>query len=277
MWPFGKKKEKEHIPSPQELQVQEFARQFLPQEFTLVAVTGPEGMFDERKDGEALWTLTIPITAWMDEEDGVVNAQPALLQILADEQLRSYLRQRLPGNFILKARVRPSKEGGLFQLVGMPEPGFDPELKAILNEQVKPITLETEDLGAFTLIRSMNWFEGSADWLDQTVQITFNQAEDAEQQDCLATARALVGDAEHWDAQLRNMAADHLLAEVNAQSEEDPVSREELWESLAPETIQTAPNGGFTAWYGSDLLFGRSARITGSLTQGPAEAVLEEY
>lgn len=277
MWPFGKKKENEHIPSPQELQVQEFAQQFLPQEFTLVAVTGPEGMSDARREGGELWTLTTPLTAWMDEEDGVVSTQPALLQILADEQLRSYLRQRLPGNFILKARVRSSKEGGLFQLVDMPEPGFDPELKAILNEQIKPITLETEDLGTFTLIRSLNWFEGSADWLDQTVQITFSRAEDAEQQDCLSTARALVGEAEHWDARLRDMAADHLLAEVNAQPDAEPVSREELRDSLAPEAIQTAPDGGFAAWYGSDLFFGRAARITGSLTQGPAEVVLEEY
>lgn len=276
MWPFGKKKEKEHIPSPQDLQVQEFAQQFLPEEFTLVAVTGPEGMSDERKDGEELWTLTMPLTAWMDEEDGVVSTQPALLQILADQQLRSYLSQRLPGNFILKVRVRPSKEGGLFQLVGMPEPGFDPELKAILNEQVKPITLETEDLGTFTLIRSLNWFERQADWLDQTVQITFNRSEEAEQQDSLATARALLAEAEHWDARLRDIAADTLLAEVNAQSEEDPVSRDELRDSLAPETIQVAPQGSFTAWYGSDLFFGRAARISGTLALGPTEAVLEE-
>ena len=35
MWPFGKKKEKEHTPSAEELQVQEFAQTFLPEEFVL--------------------------------------------------------------------------------------------------------------------------------------------------------------------------------------------------------------------------------------------------
>lgn len=276
MWPFGKKKEKEHVPSPQELQVQEFAQQFLPEEFTLVAVTGPEGLSDERKEGEVLWTLTMPLTAWMDEDDGVVSTQPAQLQTLADEQLRSYLSQRLPGNFILKSKVRPGKENGLFQLVGMPEPGFDPELKAILNEQIKPVTLDVEDLGTFTLIRSMNWFERQIDWLEQPVQITFSQAEQSEQQDSLATIRALLSNAQDWDARMRDLAAEQLLDKVNETSEEEPVSREALQESLVPETILASPEGCFTAWYGSDLFFGRAARISGSLSQGPMEAVLEE-
>lgn len=274
MWLFGKKKETEHTPSPQELQVQEFAQKFLPDEFMLVAVTGPEGLATDRKDGEALWTLTIPLTAWMDEDDGMVSTDPALLQILADDQLRGYLRNCLPGNFIIKARVRPGKEGGLFQLVGMPEPGFDPELKAILTQQVKPVTLETDDLGTFTLSRAMNWFETQTDWLGQSVQLTFNQGED--QEDSLTTARALLSGAADWDARLRAFVADRLLDTVNEQLEEERVSREEFLDSLALESIQTGPNGSFALWYGSDLFFGQAARVMGTLDKGPADARLEE-
>lgn len=276
MWLFGKKKEKEkneEVPA-QDLQVQEFAQKFQAEEFVLVAVTGPEGTAGDRKEGETLWTLTTSLTAWMDEDDGVVSTEPALLQILADDRLRDYLRQRLPANFIIKARVRPAKEGSLFQLVGMPEPGFDPELKAILNEQVKPVTLETEDLGAFTLSRSMNWFERQVDWLDQSVLLTFNQ--DENQQDSLATARALLSDPAGWDARLRGFAADRLLEQTNQQLEEEAVSREELLESLSPESIQAGPGGSFAIWYGSDLFFGQAARVMGTLDKGPADARLEE-
>lgn len=272
MWPFGKKKEKEHTPSAEETQVQQFAQHFLPEEFVLVAVTGPEGVSSEKKDEEPLWTLTCPLSAWMDEDDGVVSTGSALLQILVDDRLRDYLRHHLPGNFIIKARVRPGKEDNRFQLVGLPEPGFDPELKAILDEQVKPVTLETEDLGKFTLLRSMNWFETQTDWLDQSVQLTFNQDED--QQACLATARALLADPEGWDTRLRGFAADRLLDAVNEQVEE-PACRDELLESLYPETIHAAPNGSFTVWYGSDLFFGQAARITGTLDHGPEEALLD--
>ncbi|MBE6973093.1 MAG: DUF2262 domain-containing protein [Ruminococcaceae bacterium] len=273
MWPFGKKKEKEHTPSPEELQVQEFAQKFLPEEFVLVAVTGPEGTASDRKEDEPLWTLSCPLTAWMDEDDAVVTTGSASLQILADDRLRDYLRHHLPGNFIIKARVRPSREDGLFQLVGMPEPGFDPELKAVLEEQVKPVTLETEDLGTFTLIRHMNWFETQIDWLDQSVQLTFNQDED--QQESLATARALWADLDGWDSRLRAFAADRLLDAVNEQAE-DPVSRNELLESLCPEAVQVSPSGTFTLWYGSDLFIGQSARVTGTLETGPADTQLED-
>lgn len=273
MWPFSKKKEIEHTPSAEELQVQEFAQRFLPEEFVLVAVTGPAGVESDRKEGEPLWTLSCPLTAWMDEDDGVVSTGTALLQILADERLRDYLRHHLPGNFIIKARVRPGKEDNVFQLVGMPEPGFDPELKAVLDEQVKPVTFETDDLGTFTLMRTMNWFETQVDWLDQSVQLTFNQVDD--QQDSLTTARALLADAEGWDARLRAFAADRLLDAVNEQGEE-PVSRDELLESLAPESIQAGPKGSFALWYGSDLFFGQAARIMGTLAAGPADARLED-
>ncbi len=275
MWLFGKKKETTHEPSPQELQVQEFAQKFLPDEFVLVAVTGPEGVSDERAENEVLWTLTIPLTAWMDEDDGVVSTAPARAQILADDRLRSYLCQRLPGNFIIKARVRPGKEEGLFQLVGMPEPGFDPELKAILNEQIKPVTLETEDLGTFTLHQRMNWFEAQIDWLDQSVQLTFNQSSGEDHQACLATARALLGAAADWDARLRSFVADHLLDTVNEQ-EDQPLSAEELATSLTPESIHAQPDGRFTLWYGSDLFFGQAAQVSGTLDNGPTDAQLEE-
>ena len=275
MWLFGKKKETERTPSPQEVQVQEFAQKFLPDEIVLVAVTGPEGVSDERAEGDALWTLTIPLTAWMDEDDGVVSTAPARAQILADDRLRSYLCQRLPGNFIIKARVRPGKESGLFQLVGMPEPGFDPELKAILNEQVKPVTLETEDLGTFTLHQRMNWFETQTDWLDQSVQLTFNQGTNEDHQASLATARALLGAVAHWDARLRSFVADHLLGTVNEQ-EDQPLSVEELASSLTPEAVHAEPDGRFTLWYGSDLFFGQAAQVSGSLEAGPTDARLEE-
>lgn len=276
MWPFGKKKEKEHVPSPEELQVQNFAQQFLPEEFVLVALTGPEGLSDTRQDGEPLWTLTLSLTAWMDEDDGVVTTGAARLQTLADDQLRSYLRQRLPGCFIIKARVRPGKEDGLFQLVGMPEPGFDPELKALLDEQLKPVTLETEDLGTFTLHQRMNWFEAQIDWLDQSMQLTFNQGSEEEQTASLTTARTLLASSGDWDARLRGFAAGQLLDVVNAQSREEPVTAAELEESLYPESVHADPDGRFTFWYGSDLFFGQAAKVSGTLTDGPTEALLEE-
>ena len=274
MWLFGKKKEKEREETPQEMQVREFARKFLPEEMDLVAVTGPEGVSADRKEGEELWTLTTPLTAWMDEDDGVVSTRPALLQILADDRLREYLRHQLPANFIIKARVRPGVDGDAFQLVGMPEPGFDPELKAILNEQVKPVTLEAEGIGTFTLIRSANWFAAQIDWVGQSVQLTINNGEGQEQ--ALCVARTLLSDPEGWDSRLRTFAADRLLDAVNEQLEEEPVTREELLESLTAESVQVEDEGAFAVWYAGDVLFGKAVQVTGTVDEGPVNAQLEE-
>lgn len=273
MWLFGKKKETRQEPSAQELQVQAFARRFEAEEFSLVAVTGPGGLSGDRGEDEPLWTMTMPLTAWMDEEDGVVHAEPARLEILADDRLRDYLRQCLPGNFIIKARVRADREGGAFQLVGMPEPGFDPELKAILNEQVKPVTLDGEDLGTFTLNRSTNWFQAEVDWAGQTVLLNVDAGE--EFQSCLNTARALLAQAGSWDEAARALAADVLLEQVNRDMEEDPVTREELRECMELESVQTGADGRVTLWYGGDLFMGQAVRIEGTVDRGPAEAALE--
>lgn len=274
MWLFGKKKEKvEEAPLP-DLQVQEFAQAFLAEEFDLVAVTGPNEVEYARKDDQALWTLTMSLTAWMDEDDGVVHTGPALLQTLADDQLRAYLSQYLPSDFIIKARVRPSKEGDVFQLVGMPEPGFDPELKAILTEQLTPVLLETEDLGTFTLNRSMNWFEQPLDWQGQPVMLCFDP--DEHQQDSLDTARALLRGEQDWYSQLADFVVDRLLSTVNDLSQDGPVSREDFLASLVPDSVQTGPGGSFAVWYISDLLFGQTIRLMGTLAKGPADARLEE-
>lgn len=272
MWLFGKKKESERKLSPEQEQVQAFARRFEAQEMTLVAVTGMQGASHTRENEDELWTVRVPLTAWMDAFDAVVHHQPASLEILADDRLLGYLLQRLPRNFILKAKVRPALEGDAFQLVDMPEPGFDPELKAILDEQVKPVVLDGGALGKFTLNRAMNWFEAQVDYLGQPVLLAFEQ--DNDRQDCLATARAMLADAEGWDTRLRNYVADRFLDLLNEQAEE-AITRDELVEGIDHDTIIAGPGGSFTVWY-SGAPFFEAVWLTGTLEAGPTDAGLDE-
>ena len=279
MWLFGKKKERApRQPSRQEEQVQTFAQRFCAEELTLVAVTGMQGASHTRESEDDLWTVSVPLTAWMDTFDSVVHNQPATLEILADDRLLSYLLQHLPRNFILKAKVRPSPEGDAFQLVGMPEPGFDPELKAILDEQVKPVTLDGGAAGKFALNRSVDQFQTEADWQEQTVLLVFDRGQ--EEQGVLDVAAALLTDAERWDAQLRELVTRTLLEQVNELSgeEEDAqaLTQEELAQELELDQIQVDGAGSVTVWLGGDCLWGRSIRVTGTVTGGPIEAILEE-
>ena len=70
-----------------------------------------------------------------------------------------YLRQRVPRDFILKCRARLSLDGSRLLMLELPQPGFDPDLKAILDEQKKPVTFWAEGLGTFALNRALGGFE----------------------------------------------------------------------------------------------------------------------
>ncbi|MBO5727513.1 MAG: DUF2262 domain-containing protein [Oscillospiraceae bacterium] len=278
MWLFGKKKASERKLSPEQEQVQAFARRFEAQEMTLVAVTGMQGASHTRENEDELWTVRVPLTAWMDAFDAVVHHQPASLEILADDRLLGYLLQRLPRNFILKAKVRPALEGDAFQLVDMPEPGFDPELKAVLDEQVKPVVLDGGALGKFTLNRGVDQFQAEVKWLERPVLLVFDRGQ--EEQGALDAAGALLADIPGWDARLRAFAASRLLEQVNGLSAEDedfvPLTEEELAQQLEPELVQAEGDDGVRVWLGSDLLYGRSIRVDAALSAGPTQAVLED-
>ncbi len=280
MWLFGKKKDKERALSPQQEQVQAFARRFDALEMTLVAVTDTQGLSHTREGEDALWTVRVGLSAWMDAFDGVVQHTPATLEVLADDRLLDYLAQRLPRNFILKAKVRPAPEGNAFQLVDMPEPGFDPELKAILDEQVKPVVLDGGALGKFTLNRGVDQFQTEVKWMEQPVLLVFDRGQ--EEQGALDAAGALLADIPGWDARLRAFAADRLLEQVNGLSAEDededfvPLTEEELTQQLEPEQVQVEGAEGVRVWLGGDLLYGRSIRVDATLSAGPTDAALED-
>ena len=280
MWPFGKKKEKEQAPKPedaQQAQVQAFAQKFSPEEFTIIAVTGHTGFSGSEPNEFQLRTAGIGLTAWMRDDDMEIHREPAHLITLADDRLFGYLRTRLPSNFILKVRVRAAKEGSHFQLVGMPEPGFDPDLKAILEEQKKPVTLDGGDLGTFTLVRGAGWFDTEADWNGASTRLIFEASEDA--QACLTTARALLEKSSDWDAQVRACAADKLYSQIRELAEEggEEFSREQFIQELDPDSVLVRGDGSFELWYGSGGIFwGCSLKVTGTLSGGVSDALLEE-
>ena len=98
------------------------------------------------------------------EADGPELHQGAFrLETIADNQLMPVLRQRARPDFIIRFRARRSEDGTRLLLLDLPEPGFDPELKAILDEQKKPVTFWVDGLGTFALNRALGWFEAEAD------------------------------------------------------------------------------------------------------------------
>ena len=286
---FGKKRAEEPKPESKaepekNPELAAFGAQFLPEEITILAVTGADGFGGGRESEDALWQASIGLTAWMEEDDdGPAVRRPARLVALADDKLLAFQRQRVTRDRILRAKVRRAKEDDRFLLVDIPEPAMEPELKAILEEQKKPVTVRDPELGEFALDRSAGWFAAEADWLGQSIQLTFDRDED--QSSCFQTARALMDGQTDWDERVRAYAARELLEQANGWAQDGgendtpqkPVTREQFMANLEAEAIQVYGDGRFEFWFHDGGLFwGRAIHVSGDLAGGPAGARMEE-
>ena len=277
---FGFKK-KEPEQTPDNKQFKELAAQYLPGELTLLAVTGANGFGGGKVGKEKLWRASIGLTAWMEEDSPDIHRGEFVLSTIADDRLLGVLQRRAPQDFIIKFKGRVSEDGKRLLLLDLPEPGFDPDLKAILEEQKKPVTFWEEGLGTFTLNRQVDWFETELDWLGAEISLVFDQ--DENRADCVMNAKALLADAAGWDRRVREYAADELLELANDWSQdmdEDggavEVTREQFMERMELEAVQVEPDGSFEFWFGDGWLFaGHSIRVTGSLENGPDDASME--
>lgn len=279
MFGLFKKKEKE-APKPANTEAEEFrafAAGFEPEDMTVLALVGPLGLVTGRNEGDTLWTAGAVLAAWLEEDSPDICREPTSLVMKGDETLMGVLRQRIPRDFILKCKVRPSLDGKRLLLTALPEPGFDMDLKAILDESKKPVTFEDDALGTFTLSRSVGVFQGEADWLGQSVQLTFDRDEDRDI--CLNGLKTLVSGQAQWDKTIRDFAAGQLLELANgwaADAEEEEVSLEDFAGRIEPDTLAFQENRTFDFWFNDgELFFGHAIRVSGTLEDGPTSAEME--
>ena len=163
----------------------------------------------------------------------------------------------------------------------LPQPEIDPEMKAILEEQKKPVSIWVPELGTFTLNRLVNWFEAEVEWLGQPARLDIDREEDWDA--CVEQAKALMADQKSWDEKVRSFAADQLLEQANdwaqdaAEGEEpEEITREQFMERLELDAVQISADGRFEFWFNDgDLFWGHAIHVTGSLDQGPEMAQME--
>lgn len=281
---FKKKEEKtETVSDPREEYKKRFPKlqvEYQPEERTILAVTGANGFGGGKTHGDELWTISIGLTAWMEEDSPDIHKGEFVLSTVGDEQLLEILRRRAPRDFILKFKGRVSEDGQRLLLLDLPEPAFDPDLKAILEEQKKPVTFWEEGLGTFTLNRQVDWFETEVDWLDGPISLVFDAGED--RAEVLQRARTLLAGAADWDKRIRAYAADDLLASANDWAEqmedEEPqeITREQFMDRMELESIEIRADGGFHFWFADgDMFYGHSIHVSGDLEHGPDEASME--
>lgn len=264
------------------------AAEFDPEEFDILAVTGANGFGGDKAPDAEFWTATLPLVAWR-EGDGPIHEEDTCLVSLADDILLEFLKRRAQKDSIIQARVRQGLKGNRFLLVGLPTPIMDSELKAILDEKTREISTWVSGLGTFVLNRSVNWYQADVEWLDQPIQLTYDPDTEDAMKGAQDTALALMSDQAGWDQKIRAYAADKLLPLADAlsqdeepdermeESEAEEVTPEAFMARIELESIQTCPDGRFAFWFhDGDFSAERSIQVSGSLSDGPSAARIEE-
>ena len=266
--------EEQRVQNPENKQFKAFAAKFLPEELTILAVTGANGFGGGKTRGETLWTASIGLTAWMEEDSPDIHRGEFVLSTIGDEQLLEVLRRRTRPDFIIKFRGRVSEDGKRLLLLDLPEPGFDPDLKAILEEQKKPVTFWEEGLGTFALNRQVDWFETEVDWLGGQISLVFDAEED--RAEVLQRAKTLLSGAADWDERIRAYAADDLLVSANDWAEDEEITREQFIQRMELESIEIRADGSFEFWFADgDMFYGHSIHVSGDMENGPDDAAME--
>lgn len=278
---FGKKQEpeEEFRPSslPQHPKAAALSAQFWPEEFDILAVTGANAFGGgEEDEGEEYRTVTLPLTAWR-EDDGPIHREDTCLVALADDKLLTYLRRLAPPDSIIQARVRQGMGDDRFLLVGMPGPVMDPELKAILDEQTREVSVWVPDLGTFVLNRTVNWFQADVDWQGQSIQLVYDQGREEDMQKAQEAARALMSAQADWDKRIRSYAVEQLpLQYAGSEDEMLELAPEELARRLEAESVQVWADGSFEVWFhDADYQWEHTLRVRGTLEGGPNSVHLE--
>ena len=268
-------KERKPLPEKQEnRQFRELAAQFAPEELTILAVTGANGFGGGKAGKEKLWRASIGLTAWMEEDSPDIHRGEFVLSTIADDQLLEHLQRRVPRDFIIKFKGRVSEDGQRLLLLDLPEPAFDPDLKAILEEQKKPVTFWEEGLGTFTLNRQVDWFETEVDWLGGQISLVFDAGED--RAEVLQRAKTLLSGAADWDERIRAYAADDLLVSANDWAEDEEITREQFIQRMELESIEIRADGSFEFWFADgDMFYGHSIHVSGDMEHGPDDAAME--
>ena len=281
---FKKKEEKtETVSDPREEYKKRFPKlqvEYQPEERTILAVTGANGFGGGKTHGDELWTISIGLTAWMEEDSPDIHRGEFVLSTIADDKLLEHLQRRVRPDFIIKFKGRVAEDGRRLLLLDLPEPAFDPDLKAILEEQKKPVTFWEEGLGTFTLNRQVDWFETEVNWLNATISLVFDAGENHEA--CAARAKQLLAAAADWDRRVREYAAGDLLASANDWAEqmedEEPqeITREQFMDRMELESIEIRADGSFEFWFADgDMFYGHSIHVSGDMENGPDDAGME--
>lgn len=256
---------------------QEFAT--LP-DTIIYGVVGANGPSAGNSPPHQEWSLIFSLIAWK-EAGGKINPSRLIVsKQLANGELQaiqdSVKKESLVQLKVKLSRVSPFGDARA-QLISILNPPDDTELKAVLEQYKSPVEITHPKFGLLTFNRSLNWFEGSINWMGQPVRVSISvDEENASIASSIKTLEALYRHTSDWSKKITDYAVAELLDLKNESwrtEDQEEVTASAFAQAMQLESITVDSDGEFEFWHhDGDLFWGHSILITGSLTEGPLDA-----
>lgn len=136
----------------------------------------------------------------------------------------------------------------------------EPRLDIIRENYLKPVHVDDEALGRFTLNREYGWFEGSIDWLGNTIDVQLKADKDnaSTAKRAFDILKNVSSDIPEWDKKVRKYAAEELTELANDWNEEDSdeqITKEEFAKRIEISGIIFRSDGSFEITFNDDDMF----------------------
>jgi hypothetical protein len=241
----------------------------------VLGVVYPPGAGGGQRPPERRWTLRFALKPWRQIGGEVEERALSLSMRVSEKRLRRYMGRIHPYD-VVRAHVRfdDERSGTLLKFVG--EDASDEELAQRAAELRQPATMEVDFFGRLTLDRAVDRWEAEQVWHGGSMRLSISPEEDGDVETAAKTAEALWSNQADWDQRVRARAITELLAlknEIWREADEPQVTAEQFADRMKLASVVVRSNGAFEFWFDDDGLFlGHSIRVSGSLTEGPAEA-----
>ncbi|ROQ28829.1 DUF2262 domain-containing protein [Gallaecimonas pentaromativorans] len=249
-------------------------------ETIITGVVGANGPGAGKVPSDKYWSLNLSLIAWKELGGQINDSKLILSKNLADGELED-IRANVERESLVQFAVKLSKNSPFgdarAQLISILDTPDDAELKAVLEKFKEPVEITHPEFGTLVLDRSVDWFEGTMNWMGEQIRISASlDREDGSPDSSLKTLEALCGDASNWSKKITDYAVSELLELKNdnwLMDGQGELTASDFTNAMKLESITVYPDGEFDFWHNDgDLFWGHSILISGTLSEGPNNA-----
>ena len=245
----------------------------------VVDAGGPAGVAGQ----DGAWFLVLELEVWREPDGDICHEELRCEQPLDRAELDRVMETVQPHAVVrLEVQLAEHECGELRASITrvLETEAADAELQGLAAELQKPVTVEHEALGTFTLDRRIDAWRGKARWRGDEVDLDLNVDEDGEGVDRpAAVAAELLADQASWQVKIDAALSAELLALKNdswLEDGESALTEEQFLQRIQAEALHVYPDGDFELYYDDgDLFWGHCITVSGSLEGGVAEAKIQ--